>query len=54
MIPGFIAEELDEVYPIATDYDENGPVSWNDRLLIPALVKLVQDLNKRIKLLEGN
>ena len=54
MIPGFIAEELDEVYPIATDYDENGPVSWNDRLLVPALLALIQDQEKRIKLLEGN
>lgn len=54
LIPGFIAEEVDAIYPIATDYDENGPVSWNDRLMIPGLLALIQDLDKRVKLLEGN
>ena len=53
MIPGFIAEEVDAVYPIAADYDENGPVSWNDRLMIPGLLALVQDLYKEIKQLKG-
>jgi hypothetical protein len=53
LIPGFIAEEVDAVYPIAADYDENGPVSWNDRLMIPGLLALVQDLYKEIKQLKG-
>ena len=52
LIPGFIAEEMDAVYPIAVDYSE-GAESWNDRLLVPALLALIQDQDKRIKLLEG-
>jgi hypothetical protein len=53
MVPGFIAEEVDAVYPIATDYDENGPVSWNDRFIVPALLSLVQDLYKEVEALKG-
>lgn len=53
LIPGFIAEEVDSIYPVAADYDENGPVSWNDRLLIPGLLALIQDLYKEIAILKG-
>ena len=53
LVPGFIAEEVDAVYPIAADYDENGPISWNDRLMIPGLLALIQDLYKEIKILKG-
>jgi trimeric autotransporter adhesin len=52
LIPGFIAEEMDAIYPIAVDYSE-GVESWNDRLLVPALLALIQNQDKRIKLLEG-
>lgn len=53
MVPGFIAEEVDAVYPTATDYDENGPVSWNDRFMVPAMLALIQDLYKEIDALKG-
>lgn len=53
LVPGFIAEEMDAIYPIAVDYTE-GVETWNDRLLVPALLSLIQDLNNRIKELEGN
>jgi hypothetical protein len=53
MIPGFIAEEVDSIYPIAADYDGDGPKSWNDRLMIPGLLALIQDLYKEIELLKG-
>ena len=53
MVPGFIAEEVDAVYPTATDYDENGPVSWNDRFMVPAMLSLIQDLYKEINTLKG-
>lgn len=53
MLPGFIAEEVDAVYPIAVDY-ENGVETWNSFYIIPALLSLIQDQEKRIKLLEGN
>jgi hypothetical protein len=52
LIPGFIAEEVDAIYPIAADY-VNGPESWNDRMVVPALLSLVQDLYKRIEKLEN-
>jgi hypothetical protein len=55
LLPGFIAEEVDAIYPIACDYSEtNGPESWNDRILLPAMLSLIQDQEARIKTLEGN
>jgi len=54
LIPGFIAEEVDEIYPIACDYSETkGPESWNDRILLPAMLSLIQDLYKEIDQLKG-
>ena len=52
LVPGFIAEEVDAIYPIAADYVE-GVESWNDRMIVPALLSLVQDLYKRIEKLEN-
>ena len=57
-IPGIIVEELDEYMPIACDHirDENGeliPEMWNSNVLIPSLLKLIQDLNNRVKTLES-
>lgn len=53
MFPGFISEEVDAIYPIAADY-ENGEIeSWNDRIMLPALLSLVQELYKRVEELEG-
>lgn len=53
MFPGFISEEVDAVYPMAVDY-ENGEIeSWNDRLLIPGMLALIQDLYKEIATLKG-
>ena len=50
---GFIAEEVEQVYPWAVDYDDNGePETWNSRIIIPAMMKLIQDLNERVKRLE--
>lgn len=52
-IPGFIAEEVEEVYPIAVQYDENGePEMWNANIMIPAMLKLIQEQNERIRKLE--
>ena len=53
MIPGFIAEEVDAIYPIAADYENGQTESWNHRLLVPALLSLVQDLYKRVEELEA-
>ena len=54
LIPGFIAEEVDAIYPIACDYSETkGPESWNDRVILPAMLALIQDQETRIQALEG-
>ena len=53
IIPGFIAEEVDAIYPVAADYAEGQPHTWNERFLIPGLLALVQDLYKEIKQLKG-
>jgi hypothetical protein len=54
MMPGFIAEEVAEIYPIAADKDKGIVESWNDRIIVPSMLALIQDLNTRIKTLEGN
>ena len=52
LVPGFIAEEMDAIYPAATDYID-GVETWNDRMIIPAMLALIQDQQARIKVLEG-
>lgn len=50
---GFIAEELEEIYPLATCHDRDGLVSdWNDRALIPAMLKLIQEQHNEIETLK--
>ena len=52
-IPGFIAEDIKEIYPIACDLDKDGnPRDWNMRYIIPPMLALIQDQNERIKRLE--
>ena len=53
LIPGFIAEEVDAIYPVAADYENGNVESWNDRMIVPGLLALIQDLYKRIEILEG-
>ena len=46
-------EDVEEIYPDAVNYDENGePEMWNDQILIPAMLKLIQEQNKRLRKLE--
>lgn len=50
---GFMAEDMEEVYPYAVDYDDDGlPRNWNIRILVPAMMKLIQRQNERINRLE--
>lgn len=53
MFPGFISEEVDAIYPIAADYENGDIESWNDRIIVPAMLALIQDHEARIKSLEG-
>ena len=53
-IIGLIVEEMEVIYPIAVNYDKDGrPEMWNTQILIPAMLKLIQEQNERIKKLEG-
>ena len=51
-VPGFIAEEVAEVYPIACEYDDGKPENWNIRFIVPAMLKLIQDQKKEIDTLK--
>ena len=52
-VPGFIAEDIKELYPIACDADREGNArDWNVRYIVPPMLALIQDLNKRVKRLE--
>lgn len=49
IVPGFIAEQVYQVLPIAVDLNEGEPENWNDRYLIPVMVKTIQDQQKTIE-----
>jgi hypothetical protein len=53
MVPGFITEEMDEIYPIAVDYEKGAAHNWNEKFIIPGMLALIQDLYKEIKALKG-
>ena len=47
-IPGFYAEDVEKYFPVAAQKNEDGLVEdWNYRMLIPAMMKLIQELYKR-------
>lgn len=52
---GFIAEEVDEVYPDAVIHDiETGQIeSWDERRIIPPMLKLIQEQKEKIDELEA-
>ena len=53
-IPGIIAEDVEEIYPAATIHDTEGRVeSWDERRLIPSMLALIQEQDKKIKELEA-
>lgn len=52
-IIGFIAEEVAEVMPSAVDYNDEGrPEMWNVQIIVPAMLKLIQEQKKQIDALE--
>ena len=52
-VPGFIAEQMYEHYPVAIDLDDEGkPNDWNMKFIIPPMLALIQEQNERIKVLE--
>jgi hypothetical protein len=54
LVPGFIAEEVDAIYPAGADYVEGlGVETWNDRMIVPAMLAIIQKQDKRITALEA-
>lgn len=53
LVPGLIAEEVEDIYPLAVDYADGQVENINDRTILINLLALVQDLNKRLDALEG-
>lgn len=53
LVPGFIAEEVAQFYSAAADVSEGQVENWNERFLIPGLLALIQNQEKRITQLEG-
>ena len=53
-VPGFISEEVSDLLPIAVDHDAEGNAEmWNANILIPCMLKIIQDQEKRIAELEA-
>lgn len=52
LVPGFIAEEVEEVYPIAVQYDDEKAEDWEAKFIIPPMLKLIQEQKKKIDELE--
>ena len=52
--PGFVAEEVFDTIPIAADMSEDKTQvdNWNDRIMIPYMVKAIQEQHKEIMKLE--
>lgn len=49
-ILGFIAEDVQQIYEPATEYDEDGQVEmWNSDVMIPAMLKLIQEQHTEIE-----
>lgn len=50
---GLIAEDVNEIYPIACKYDDyNRPDNWNPRYIIPPMIALIQEQHTKIENLE--
>ena len=53
---GFIVEDLESILPCAVQHkNDDGtmlPEMWNSNIIVPSLLKLIQDLNNRLKVIE--
>lgn len=52
-VPGMYAEDVFKCFPQATYSNSEGQVeNWDERMLIPSMLKIIQDQNQRISKLE--
>lgn len=53
-VPGIIAEDVEKIYPSAVIHNADGEVeSWDERRIIPGMLALIQEQDKKIKSLEA-
>lgn len=53
IIPGFIAEDVLKYYPVGAILNEKGQAEdWNDRYIIPPMLKLIQEQHEEIEQLK--
>lgn len=53
-VPGIIAEDVAEIYPSAVIHNADGEVeSWDERRIIPGMLALIQEQDKKIQQLEA-
>ena len=51
---GLIAEDVEKYYPIGASYNEDGTIeNWNERFVIPGMLKLIQEQHKQITKLQA-
>lgn len=51
---GLKAEDVEKEYPIAAEYNEDGQVEmWNIKVIVPAMLKIVQEQQKEIEALKA-
>lgn len=49
-IPGFYAEDVSKIFPECAVYDQKErPEDWNYRMMIPAMMKLIQDIYREVR-----
>lgn len=52
-LPGFIAEDVYDIYPVAADISDEGSIEgWNEHYIIPPMLALIQEQHKEIELLK--
>lgn len=52
-VPGFIAEDVAKIYPSAVIHNQDGEIeSWDERRIIPAMLKLIQEQHEEIEKLK--
>lgn len=55
LVIGFIAENLEKVYPVAVDKDDYGTImDWNYKYVIPPMLSLIQEQHKDIEQLKSD
>jgi hypothetical protein len=50
---GFIAEDIDKLFPTGCNYKDGQPENWNVMEMVPAILKLVQEQHKTIHKLKS-